>query len=86
MKRVIERRRIERPGTLGKNSLRGVVHIQVLINETGKVTCAYGLKGNPLGIAAAVRSLREWIFKPYTIEGQPKTVAGVLAIRYDFGS
>lgn len=86
MDRVIERRPIERPGPLGKNSLRGVVNIAVLVNKQGKIICARGVEGHPLGIAAAIRSLRQWTFRPYTVGRKLRTVAGVLAIPYDLGS
>ena len=86
MDRVIQRRPIERPGLLGKNSLRGVVNIEVLISKQGKVICARGVNGHPLAIAAAVRSLRQWTFRPYAIGHKTTSVAGVLSIPFDFGS
>ena len=86
MDRVIQKRPIERPGPLGKNSLRGVVSIEVLINKQGKVICARGVDGHPLAIVAAIRSLRQWTFRPYAIGHKPTSVAGVLSVPFDFGS
>jgi hypothetical protein len=85
MHRVIERASIERPGPLGKNELEGVVSIRILINKHGKVICAQGIDGHPLAISAAMRSLREWTFKPFTLNRKRKAVVGILNLRYDFG-
>lgn len=84
MARVVEKRAVERPGGLGKNHLRGYVTIQVVVSKDGKVVCARGVEGHPLGIASAVRSLRRWSFRPYVSNGKRKAIAGALSIPYDF--
>lgn len=85
MDRVIEREPIERPGPLGKNSLRGVVSIRILINKHGKVICAQGVDGHPMAIGAAIHSLRRWTFKAFMLSGERKSVVGVVNLPYDFG-
>jgi len=85
MDRIIEREAIERPGLLGKNSLRGIVSIRILINKQGKVICAQGVDGHPMAIGAAIHSLRRWTFKPFIVSGEQKSVVGVLDLSYDFG-
>lgn len=82
---VIERGPIERPGPLGKNTLRGVVSIRVLINKHGKIICAQGVDGHPMAIGAAIHSLRRWTFKAFTLSGERKSVVGILNLPYDFG-
>jgi Gram-negative bacterial TonB protein C-terminal len=84
--RVIERQPIERPGTLGRNNLRGVVTIQVVIDKQGRVICAYGVAGHPIAFGPAIKSLQKWTFRPYSVNGKRKAVVGVLDIPYDFGS
>lgn len=86
MDRVVEKQPIVRPGSLGKNKLRGAVNIQVLIDKSGRVICARGLKGHPLGVSAAISSLRKWSFRPFIVNGKSKPVAGVLTLPYDFGA
>jgi hypothetical protein len=85
MDRVIEKQPVERPGVLGKNQLRGVVTIQVVIDKNGKVVCTRGVEGHPLGIASAIRSLCGWTFRPYISNGKRKSIVGVLSIPYNFG-
>lgn len=86
MDRVLKQQPIERPGPLGKNSLQGVVRIRVLINKHGRVLCANGVDGHPIGIGALIHSLRKWTFRPYTVDGKRKSVASVLTIPYNFSS
>jgi hypothetical protein len=86
MERVIDEQPVERPGTLGKNNLRGIVTIQVVIDKDGKVSCAHGEEGHPLGLASVIRSLYKWTFRPYVSGGKRKPIVGILAIPYNFGS
>jgi hypothetical protein len=85
MDRVIEREAIERPGPLGKNNLRGVVSIRIVINKHGKVICAQGVDGHGMAIGAAIHSLRRWTFKAFMLTGKRKSVVGVVNLPYDFG-
>jgi hypothetical protein len=85
LNRVVESEPIERPGPLGKNNLRGVVTIRILINKQGKIVCAQGVDGHPVAIGAAIHSLRRWTFKAFTLSGKRKSVVGVLDLPYDFG-
>jgi hypothetical protein len=85
MDRVLEREPIERPGPLGKNNLRGVVRIRILINKHGKVICAQGVDGHPMAIEPAIHSVRRWTFKAFTVSGERKSIVGVLDLPYDFG-
>jgi len=86
MDRVLKRQPVERPGPLGRNNLRGVVRVRLLIDRNGRVVCAKGVDGHPMAIAAAIHSLRAWTFKPHIVDGKPKSVAGIVAIPYNFSS
>ena len=85
MDRVLEQKPIERPGPLGKNKLRGLVRIRILINKHGKVICAQGVDGHPMALGPAIHSVRRWTFKAFTVNGERKSVVGVLDLPYDFG-
>lgn len=55
--------------------LTGVVVVEVIIDETGKVRCARPLMGLPLGLTeAAVDTLWKWTWEPAELEGQPVAV------------
>jgi TonB family protein len=60
----------------------GVVTVQVLIDETGKVISAQAVSGNPLLRAAAVQAAYRARFTPTYLSQQPVKVSGV--ITYNF--
>jgi periplasmic protein TonB len=62
--------------------VEGVVSIQVLIDEEGKVVSAKVLSGNPMLIHEAQRAAYRARFSATTIDGQPVKVSGV--ITYNF--
>ena len=84
LKRVVDKYPVERPETLGKSNLKGDVTIQVMVNPTGKIICTHGLRGNPIGIAAALLSVHKWTFKPYKTIRKPIYILSELTISYDF--
>ena len=84
MSRATAKSPINRPGLLGRNNINGSVEVEVVSDKRGKVRCARVLSGHPLAHAAAVQSVTRWSFKPYTVVGKRKAVAGVLNIPFDF--
>jgi len=62
--------------------IQGMVSVQVLIDETGKVTSAKAVSGHPLLVAEAQRVALQARFSPTTINGQPTKISGV--ITYNF--
>jgi TonB family protein len=62
--------------------VQGVVTVQVLIDETGKVISAKALSGHPLLVPEAVRAATQARFSPTIIGDQPVKVSGV--ITYNF--
>ena len=65
------------------NRTQGVVSVQVLIDETGKVISAKAIAGNPLLSSAAVRAAYQARFKPTTLSGQPVKVSGVITYNFN---
>jgi protein TonB len=63
-------------------NVAGVVMVQVLIDETGKVISAQSVSGHPLLRAAAVQAARQARFSPTVLGEQPVKVSGV--ITYNF--
>lgn len=62
--------------------VQGVVNVQVLIDETGKVISAKALSGSPLLMPEAVKAAYQARFSPTTIGEQPVKVSGL--ITYNF--
>lgn len=63
--------------------VQGIVIIEAMIDETGRVADARVLKPLPFGLAeAALEAVRQWIFEPATIEGRPVPVIFNLTINF----
>ena len=60
----------------------GLVSVQVLIDETGRVVSAQALKGHPFLIPSAVKAAYQARFSPSMIGGTPVKVSGI--INYNF--
>ena len=53
------------------NGIQGNVVLSVVISELGDVENATVVSGDPALAEAAVQSIRQWKYKPYTIDGKP---------------
>ena len=60
----------------------GTVNVQVVVDETGKVTSATAVSGHPLLRAAAEAAARQARFSPTLLSGNPVKVTGL--ITYNF--
>jgi TonB family protein len=60
----------------------GVVVVQILVDEEGKVISASAVSGHPLLQSAAVAAARQARFSPTLLSGQPVKVSGV--VTYNF--
>ncbi len=63
--------------------IQGIVIIEAVIDRQGNVTEARILKGLPFGLdQEALRALRQWKFRPGTLNGQPVPVYYNLTINF----
>jgi protein TonB len=62
--------------------VQGIVTVQVLIDEAGRVLSAKAMSGHPLLVPDSQRAALQARFSPTTINGQPVKVSGV--ITYNF--
>jgi len=59
------------------------VRVEVMIDRTGAVTGAHILKALPYGLGeAAVEAVRQWKFKPGTLNGMPVDVIFNLTVNF----
>ncbi|RMG51836.1 MAG: energy transducer TonB [Acidobacteria bacterium] len=61
----------------------GTVHVEVVIDERGRVISASIMKGPPLLWSAALEAARRWVFRPTLLNGRPVKVTGVLIFRFN---
>jgi hypothetical protein len=64
------------PDLMIKANIRGIVRVDVLVSEEGRVLCARASQLPFGGSEAALKAVREWTFRPLVIEGKPVKFAG----------
>jgi len=63
--------------------IQGVVILEAIIDEKGAVQQVKVLKGLPQGLSeSAVKTAKEWTFKPATLDGRPVPVYFNLTVRF----
>ncbi len=84
LKRTVNCRPPVYPGGSNPKHLRakGVVAVEILIDEGGAVRGARAVSGHPLLRAAAVQAARGWTFRPVEFKGRPAKAAGVLRLLF----
>jgi protein TonB len=66
-----------------KARIQGVVIVQAIIDEQGNVTNVQVLKGLPMGLSeAAVDAVKQWKFKPATLNSKPVAVYFNLTVNF----
>lgn len=66
-----------------KARIQGVVIVQAIIDKEGNVTNVKVLKGLPMGLEeAAVNAIKQWKFRPATLNGKPVVVYYNLTVNF----
>jgi protein TonB len=71
------------PQTARSMRQTGVVRVEVVIDEEGKVSAVQNLSGPSLLQTAARDAVRKWKFKPFTRDGQPVKATGFLNFNFN---
>ena len=64
------------------NFIEGGVDIEMLVSDQGRVAWAHVLQGNPILAAAALRSVRRWLYRPLVTARGP--AAFVTTVKLNF--
>jgi TonB family protein len=62
--------------------IEGLVNVQIMIDETGRVVSAHATNGNPVLLTAAVQAAYQARFTPTMLNGVAVKVSGM--INYNF--
>ena len=62
--------------------IKGVVQIEIVIDETGKVIDAQVIRSVPLLDAAALTAVREWQFQPAAFNGKPIPIRMTFTVQF----
>jgi len=81
--RVIKRVEPEYPKEARKNRATGVVVLEAVIDESGRVESVKALEDLPFGLTeAALDAVRQWEFEPATLGGKPVKVFFNLTVKF----
>jgi len=61
----------------------GVVRLEIVVDEEGKVTAVQNLSGPALLQTAAKDAVKKWKFKPFLRDGQPVKATGFLSFNFN---
>lgn len=59
------------PDAARMSKLTGVVEVDIVIGDTGKVTSAKAVSGHPIFRRTAEDAVRQWRFEPALVDGKP---------------
>jgi TonB family protein len=68
------------PELARKMNVTGTVHVAIVVDTTGKVISAKAIDGSPVLQGSAERAVKQWRFKPSTMNGKPVTGSGTVSI------
>jgi len=60
----------EYPDAARRAHIQGTVTLETLVNANGKVQQVTPVSGNPELADAAVNAVRQWRYKPFTVDGK----------------
>ena len=70
------------PDKARRRGVEGTVEVEVLISETGEVKEASAVSGDPDLAQAAINSIKQWKYKPYTLNGNPQEVETLVSVKF----
>jgi protein TonB len=66
-----------------EEKISGVVVLSAVIDETGTITALEVVQGLPMGLdTAALEAVRQWTFRPATLDGAPVAVCYSLTVSF----
>ena len=70
------------PELARRMNVTGTVHVAIVVDTTGKVISAKAVDGSPVLRGSAELAVKQWHFKPATMNGKPVTGSGTVSIMF----
>jgi TonB family protein len=70
------------PDLARRMNVAGTVHVAIVVDTTGKVISAKAIDGAPVLRGSAELAVKQWRFKPSTMNGVPVTGKGTVSVRF----
>jgi TonB family protein len=71
------------PASAKGSGIEGTVRINLTIGRDGRVREAEAISGHPQLVPAALDAVRQWVYKPTLIDGQPAEVTTTVEVKFD---
>ena len=62
--------------------IQGIVIIQVVVDETGRVAEVRVVSGHPILAAAARTAVEQWAYSPTSVDGRPISIIGTVSVNF----
>lgn len=62
--------------------IQGVVRLDAIIGKDGRIENLKAADGNPLLIQAAMDAVKQWVYRPTYLNGQPVEVATEINVHF----
>jgi TonB family protein len=73
------------PALLRQAELEGYVSVDILVNDTGKVSCVRLVSGHPILASSAINAAKDWTFRPMKQDGKAVWFYGHLRFHFSTG-
>jgi TonB family protein len=80
--KLISQPRAVYPPLAKQARISGVVHLQAVIGKDGHVTDLGVISGHPLLITSAMEAVRQWVYQPTLLNGEPVEVMTQIDVNY----
>jgi len=71
------------PELARKMNVAGTVHVAIVVDTAGKVISAKAVDGPPVLRGSAELAVKQWRFRPSTMNGKPVTGNGTVSVRFN---
>ena len=70
------------PPLAQKSGVKGTVKLLTLIGRDGTVQSVRVISGHPLLAPAAMTAVRQWVYRPYLLRGEPVEVETAILVNF----
>jgi len=82
MAKLVKRVVPEYPALAKTARISGVVHLIGVIGKDGRIENLQLISGHPILAAAALEAVRQWIYKPTILNGEPVEVTAPIDVYF----
>jgi len=72
----------EYPEAAKQARIEGVVTVGAIVGKDGKVTRVQAVNGNPLLVPAAITAVKQWLYRPVMVNGEPVEVRTTIEVTF----